>query len=187
MKDDIMNHPEQHKLRALVDGLLDAAEAHAIEEHLASCARCRREVSFERNLTTVLRDIPLQDPSPVFDSAVLRAVHSRSAETSSRTPWLRFAAAAVLIAATLIVIVIAGSTGDAQSRTILSPLFEQISAWVQPLAHTLTTRADKLQPSFGDQSGDIVRIFLLATGVLLLVGGLERVLLPRTRGANHRH
>jgi predicted anti-sigma-YlaC factor YlaD len=182
-----MAHPDRNMLRQLADGSLDTTEARRIEEHLASCTQCRVIVTFERNLIRALRETPLPEPSPHFDPAVLRAVsRGNGPAAASRLTWGKYAAAGLLIAATLIVVTLAGASGEEQSRSMLTPVFEQITALIGPLANTFASRADSLIPTIGTQENDVLRIFLLAMGVLLLLGGLERLLLPHLKELDHR-
>ncbi|MBN1446685.1 MAG: hypothetical protein JXA28_02040 [Bacteroidetes bacterium] len=182
-----MMHPDRNMLRQLADGNLDATEAHPIEVHLASCTQCRMIVAFERDLVRALRETPLPQASPDFDPAVLRAVSRRNhPAATSRLPWVKYAAAGILISATLIVITLAGASGEEQSRSMLTPVFEQITSLIGPLANTFASQADSIIPTSCTQGNEVLRIFLLAMGALLVLGGLERLLLPHLKGLNHR-
>ena len=48
----------RHSLSAYIDGQLSAAEAEALEQHLAACDACRRELEELRATVLALRDLP---------------------------------------------------------------------------------------------------------------------------------
>mgnify|MGYP000666387233 CR=1 FL=1 len=184
MTDD-MQHPDPKLLLDFVDEQLTRTESDAIRAHLTTCERCRNEVSLQRSIVQSLRETSLPEPSPEFDSAVLRAVGKNGSKADSRMPWTKVVAVAALISVTLIIVVVAGSTTEEQSRTILSPLFDQVTGWLQPVTAIFSKTADDLRPAMDDGNGDVLRVFLLASAALLIVGGLERFLLPRIRSLDH--
>ena len=182
---DGMQHPDTKTLQDFADEQLPREHIAPVREHLTSCERCRNEIALLRSMTQSLREIPTPITSPGFDSAVLRAVRKQRAQASSRLQWPKAAAAAALIVVTLLIVVIAGSTGEEQSRTMLSPLFDQVTNWLQPITGIFLSTTDDLRPAIDDSNGDVLRIFFLATAALLIVGGLERFLLPRIRSLDH--
>ena len=67
----------RERLTEYMDGLLKGAEFQAIEEHLQSCPKCRRELEMVRELDTRLRqEVPVLwesiEPSPGFASRLKR-------------------------------------------------------------------------------------------------------------------
>ncbi len=99
-------------LEPFVDGELDASEAHALEGHLQSCARCSAELEVVRAVRHELRGLPrLECPPEVAQQAldVARAEGSAGAgampaneSDGGMTLWLRAAAALVLLSGGLV-------------------------------------------------------------------------------------
>ncbi len=73
------------------DGELDAAMMAEYESHLVSCGACRELDAGYAYVFEALEDLPLAEPSPSFDAAVM----SRVDVTRYRTSVARRAAAAV--------------------------------------------------------------------------------------------
>lgn len=181
-----MKHPDIDILQQYADGMLAAAERDGVERHLASCASCRSAMQLERSLSESLRTIPSPSPSSRFDARVLAAVRRPASRSAGRTLWLRYAAAAILIVTTTVVIVIAGASGEAQSRTVLTPVFERITEVIAPALDLVSSQGQQLTPRLDDRDSDFFRIFFLATAALLIIGGLERFIFPSLRhGPRH--
>ena len=53
-------------LSAYVDGQVSASEASRVQEHLAACAECRRELEALRATVSLLRSLPQVQPSRSF-------------------------------------------------------------------------------------------------------------------------
>ncbi len=84
------------RVTGYVDDALDATTRAELESHLATCATCREQVAFERDLRAGLRALPVPEPRPGFEAAVRRRL---AAESRGRRPWrLPFAAALALLA-----------------------------------------------------------------------------------------
>jgi Putative zinc-finger len=88
-------------------GLLDAAQARAVEEHIATCATCRREWGELRQVVEVLGEIPpetfLEGP-PDGDLVLQRTLRQMRAETAARRRrgrWVGAVGAVVAAAAVL--------------------------------------------------------------------------------------
>jgi predicted anti-sigma-YlaC factor YlaD len=100
-------------------GGLEPAEADAIEQHLATCARCRAEAAELDRLRAVLDEVPpeafLDGPPEGGDFAAARAIRQVRRERSDdrRNRWLLGAAAAVVAIVALVTagVVIGHSTG----------------------------------------------------------------------------
>jgi hypothetical protein len=74
------------RLQAYLDGDLPEAEARALGEHLAGCARCAAELAALRRVFAMLAAVPLDEPSPGLTERVLeRVVPSRA----RRRRWVR--------------------------------------------------------------------------------------------------
>ena len=56
----------QELLSAYVDGQVSASEASRVQEHLAACAECRRELEALRATVSLLRSLPQVQPSRSF-------------------------------------------------------------------------------------------------------------------------
>ncbi|HJR44499.1 MAG TPA: zf-HC2 domain-containing protein [Actinomycetota bacterium] len=89
-------------LSARLDGELDAARSIAVEEHLATCASCRRFEAAQHELRRTLRLVPAE-PTPDVAPAVLAALAEREPSQwpmRFRLASLAGVAAAILILAT---------------------------------------------------------------------------------------
>jgi hypothetical protein len=89
-------------------GVLEPAESHAVEDHLASCARCRAELSDLAAMARGLGEVP---PEAFIDGPpeggelllrrTLRAVHGEQAQARRRRTFLVAAGIIVLAGAAL--------------------------------------------------------------------------------------
>ncbi|HTG47233.1 MAG TPA: zf-HC2 domain-containing protein [Actinomycetota bacterium] len=105
-----MNHPDD-LLAPYVDGALPTAERNAVDRHLATCARCRREVELAGGASRALRALPpVQPPADLLGPAI-EAAERNTAERApevaplrpeARPRWIGWAAAAVSVAAVLV-------------------------------------------------------------------------------------
>src|SRR5262245_65434182 len=75
-------HDAREQLSALIDDALGAAERGAVEEHLATCAECRRELERLRGTVALLRAAvePARAPTGFVD---------RVLEAARPAPWPR--------------------------------------------------------------------------------------------------
>ena len=86
--------PEQ--VTGYVDDVLDPAARAEMEAHLATCAACREQVAFERELKAGLKALPAPELRPGFE---VRLQRSLAAERGRRLAWLLpFAAVLALLA-----------------------------------------------------------------------------------------
>lgn len=75
------------KLDDYMDGALDAADMHALDEHLATCSTCRQTVEGEQRLRGLLRDYPVPAPDVAyFDQALAKASHVGA--NAQRNRWI---------------------------------------------------------------------------------------------------
>jgi putative zinc finger protein len=103
------------------DGLLDAAQAAALEAHIAGCAHCRARLAELDALEVDLRTLALTDRAvdPAFARRVLAALPPRNAVAAPVRPvtaglaawWQRQRAALVLVVAGLLIMLLTGDTG----------------------------------------------------------------------------
>jgi len=92
-------------LQELLDGRLDEGQRAEVEEHVAACERCRRELEIVRWARRTLRDTATSETAPETLEDEVRASLDRedgvvgAPAPRPRRPWLRpLAAAAVLVA-----------------------------------------------------------------------------------------
>jgi hypothetical protein len=99
--------PQQHdpgEVGALALGLLDPARTRAVEEHLATCAACRRDLEDLTAVTDLLGEVPpeaLLEGPPDGDLVLqrtLRQIRNEAAADRRRRIGTRVAAAAAAIA-----------------------------------------------------------------------------------------
>jgi anti-sigma-K factor RskA len=80
-----MSHEEYKEMLAEhALGTLDAGEARVLEEHLATCAACRAELSQWRDMTATLAfSAKLVEPPPALRSRLMESVRALKAPSSS--------------------------------------------------------------------------------------------------------
>jgi len=106
-----MSDHDQSQLGPYLLGALGPGEARAVEQHLAGCADCRREVAELEETTHLLGEVPpeafLDGPPDDGDLVLQRTIRAARAgdampasdQPSKRRRWMPAAAAAVVIAA----------------------------------------------------------------------------------------
>jgi len=139
----VRGEPQEHdpgELGALALGLLEPARARAVEEHLATCAACRRDLEDLTAVTDLLGEVPpeamLEGP-PDGDLVLQRTLRQIRAETAAerrRRTGKRLAAAAAAIA------VLAGG-GLALGR-VTAPEPVVVTAPTGPAPGSVTLRGD---------------------------------------------
>jgi len=138
--------PQEHdpgELGALALGLLDPQRTRAVEEHLARCAACRRDLEDLTAVTDLLGEVPpeaLLEGPPDGDLVLQRTLRQIRAETAAerrRRTGKRLAAAAAAIA------VLAGG-GLALGR-ITAPEPVVVTTPTGPVPGSVTLRGDGVQ------------------------------------------
>jgi predicted anti-sigma-YlaC factor YlaD len=66
--------PESERIESWLDGELPAAQALALEAHLAGCRDCAREAASLRRLFAHLKAVPVSDPGPALTERILDRV-----------------------------------------------------------------------------------------------------------------
>ena len=72
-------HPNEDALNAYADGSIAAADAAAIEQHVASCVSCRQLVDEVREILRSAADLDLQDPPARAWTRIERAIQLEGA------------------------------------------------------------------------------------------------------------
>lgn len=114
-----MSHPEE-LLAEYVDGSLTAPRRADLEAHLASCARCREEVSLARAGRRALRSADdVAVPTGIVDRAIDDAAGPADldAARASRSPQRWLGAAAAIAAVGVLLAVAAPKLGSSPSTT----------------------------------------------------------------------
>jgi hypothetical protein len=117
-----MTHPED-RLADYVDGTLDLPDRAAVDAHLATCGRCRGEVTAATAARSALVALPEVAPPVGIASVALEAAGatrvSRAKRPVAEPPrWYRFAGVAAAAAAALLLVTLVlphiGTGGGAQ-------------------------------------------------------------------------
>jgi anti-sigma factor RsiW len=103
------HHPTAHQLERYVIGALDAPDASAVEEHVASCPSCAAALACEARLEVAIREVA-RAPTPL---------HQRAER--SRIPIALAGAVAVLASAAVLVLLLRPATNAEQSQLTASP------------------------------------------------------------------
>lgn len=94
-----LEHPSE-QLPWYVNGTLEGEELRRVEEHVASCLACRREIEKLRRLRQELKEAAPTSPGEAGLARLLEAVEKQDVEPRPRRsqswPWMTAAAAAVL-------------------------------------------------------------------------------------------
>lgn len=97
-------HPDEARLEDYVDGLLEPADASAVERHLQACVACRGRVESTRRLLEAATGLPssIEPPASLWEGIAARTVDRVPAARRGRTVrfarWQLAAAATVLVA-----------------------------------------------------------------------------------------
>ncbi len=128
-----MTNPSLHltdaQAQRLVDGMLSAAEAPAVERHAAACAECRATVETYRLLASALEDLEVPPLPADFTDGVLALVESRE-RALARERRHAVAIVGVLAACTVGAFAVAGASAWAQ---FLSSVAESLGTAVRAL------------------------------------------------------
>ena len=87
-------HPEE-LLAVYADGEASDADAAEVEAHLATCARCRDELSLARDAMRALHDLP-ELPSPWVDAGSVAAAAGEPSGAPAASSSSCFAASSLL-------------------------------------------------------------------------------------------
>jgi anti-sigma factor RsiW len=116
-------HPNETTLNEFVDGALDPAAAREVEQHLASCAECRRVVDDLREITRTAASLDPRQPPARAWSRIERAIRleahdaeTRAVETTgaARRRFSRGVISALAAAAVLVIAAVVGIRYAAQ-------------------------------------------------------------------------
>ncbi len=139
----VHGEPHEHdpgELGALALGLLDPARTRAVEEHLATCAACRRDLEDLTAVTDLLGDVPpeaLLEGPPDGDLVLqrtLRQIRTEAAAQRRRRLGARVAAAVAAIA------VLAGAGVAVGRATAPEPVV--VAAPAGPVPGSVTLQGD---------------------------------------------
>jgi anti-sigma factor RsiW len=102
-------HLTDAQAQRLVDGMLSAAEAPAVERHAAACAECRATVETYRMLATALEELEAPELPADFTDGVLALVETRE-RTLARERRHAFSILGALAACTVAAFAVAGAS-----------------------------------------------------------------------------
>ncbi|MFJ6938725.1 anti-sigma factor family protein [Streptomyces sp. NPDC101132] len=134
------------QLGPYVLGVLDDAEAGAVEEHLASCTDCAAEVAAFRELEEALGEVPpeafLEGPPPDGDLLLQRTLRQVRGEVA-RARRTRWALTGVAAAASLAAVFWLGTQASDGARDVaVPPTAPTATAPVPPAGTRLATATD---------------------------------------------
>ncbi len=115
-------------LNAYIDGELDPARRRELEQHLAACADCARELAGLREVTELFRSSPL----PAIQSGELTRIHNAIDDDADR-PILRLGGALGTIAASILIVASAWlmQLPSSPSKTLHPQSTASAQAWEQ--------------------------------------------------------
>jgi anti-sigma factor RsiW len=87
---DARAHATSTELQEHLDGRLVARESARLEEHLAACTSCQREMDALYDLSTRLSALPTLEPSPGFAEGVMATVRIQEMTRLVMTPTSRW-------------------------------------------------------------------------------------------------
>lgn len=114
----------EHLLPLYPEGILTDAEKRVVEEHLADCAACRKELAYLQKAGQLVDRLSPVEPPPWFEQKIMSRVRKEAEEKNSTQKWfypLRFRIP-LQIAATIVIAVLAVyiyRSGDEQVKEIL--------------------------------------------------------------------
>ena len=132
------------------EGVLSAARKQAVEEHLAECAACRKELAYLRKTSELMDHLTAVEEPPWFQQKIMARVREASGKKSMAQKWFHSLRMKIPVQmmATLVIAVLAVyiyRSGDEQVKQIL------------PQAPKPAMEMPKEQaPATGSQTGDMV-------------------------------
>ncbi|MRR18534.1 MAG: DUF2275 domain-containing protein, partial [Deltaproteobacteria bacterium] len=114
----------EHLLPLYPEGILTDAEKRAVDEHLADCTACRKELAYLQKAGQLVDRLSPVEPPPWFEQRIMSRVRGEADKKSAARKWfypLRFRIP-LQIAATLVIAVLAVyiyRSGDEQVKAIL--------------------------------------------------------------------
>ena len=108
----------RERMQAFLDGLLDAADRRALEEHVALCAACREAFAEARRLASLLGGWARVAPSPRFTERVLAAIRLPAPAPAPRPVPARVVVALAAVALAITGVLLAPGTRDAFARLL---------------------------------------------------------------------
>jgi anti-sigma factor RsiW len=97
--------PHERRIKAWLDGELDAASAADVESHVAACASCRARSADFRRLAECIRALASEPAPPPRLAAILAATERSAREERETVRFLRrvaLAAAGVLLSSLVV-------------------------------------------------------------------------------------
>jgi len=117
-------HDIEKLLPLYPEGILSDADKRAVSEHLADCAKCRKELAYLQKASQLVNDLPAVEEPPWFQQKIMARVREEARTKSPAQKWfypLRFKIP-VQIMATLVIAILAVyiyRSGDEQVNEIL--------------------------------------------------------------------
>ena len=117
-------HDIQKLLPLYEEGILADAEKQAVEDHLAQCADCRREMTFLQKADQLVKNLSFVDEPPWFQQRIMAQVREEAGKKSFWQKWFSplGVRVPVQIVATIVIAVLAVyiyRSGDDQVQRIL--------------------------------------------------------------------
>ena len=156
-------HDIQKLLPLYEEGVLSVAEKQAVDDHLAQCADCRREMAFLQKANRLVKNLsPVEEP-PWFQQKIMAQVREEAGKKSFWQKWFspfRFRIP-VQIAATIVIAVLAVyiyRSGDEQVQRILPgappPVMED---QVQQAPAPAPAPAPQPKPQAGEEASSAIQ------------------------------
>lgn len=117
-------HDIENLLPFYPEGILSDADKRMVSEHLAGCAKCRKELAYLQKASQLVNDLPAVEEPPWFQQKIMARVREEARTKSLAQKWfypLRFKIP-VQIMATLVIAILAVyiyRSGDEQVKEIL--------------------------------------------------------------------
>ena len=99
-----MNHPDEQRLMEFASG--HAADAKAIEQHLAECAACRESVDAVRRVVAAASAMEVPEPDGSFEARLWRGVRAELEPRPAPAGWREWFSMRRLAAATAVATVV---------------------------------------------------------------------------------
>lgn len=160
----------RESMQAFLDGILPPAGRRALDEHVASCARCRAAFADLERLGGLLADWPRVAPSAGFAERVLAAV--RPAAPALRPVPARVLVALAAIALALTAVLLAPGTRDGCAR-LLAAGTERGASDAVALARVLAAVLTALVPLLERAAALVSALLATAKGVVIAVEHLS--------------
>jgi len=167
-----------------LDGALSEEESRELDEHMLSCAACRREWELMQRASAAFEGVEMVAPPTDFSARLMRRVQRRSTWLAILRGGLAVLLVGVLVMALVAVplrLLYSLSETVAGTPSLISTLVGVLTRWVQVARTMLDAMQLTLHAVLTSPTGMLVLGYVLVCAIVV-VGWAKLALLPRRVG-----